>query len=614
MCGIIGYTGRRPVASILLEGLKSLEYRGYDSAGIAVLTPQGQFSINKTPGKLGSLVASLEGGLPDGTVGIGHTRWATHGGPTADNAHPHTDCRGEVVVVHNGIVENYLGLKENLIQEGHLFSSQTDTEVIPHLIESYLAQEYPMEEALAKTALQLQGAHAVVAMSTVEPGKIMAFRLGSAGGIDVGYGGEEMLVASDLPALLPHTRRVAYLAGGEMVVLDSEQAQYFRLDGSPIEKEPHTVPYDPFSAVKGNYKHFMLKEISEQAETVMSTLRGRVSFDPPGIELEDFPFSDEEIRGISKVVLVGMGTSFNAAMVGRIWIESLAQIPAEADNSSEFRYRDPVVDDRTLVVSVGQSGETADTLAAMEEAARKGTRQITICNIEGSQATRLAQGVVYIRAGMEVGVAGSKTFTTSLTALYMLAAYLGMKRGTITQERLAQIVQELAHLPQMLGTILADQSVYEAIAQQFFKYSNFLYLGRGINYPIAMEGALKLKEISYIHAEGYPAGEMKHGPIALIDDNMPVVALALKDHLYGKMLNNISEAKTRGGVVIAVATEGDKDIVSKADHVIYVPQASPLINPILAAVPMQLLAYYVAVKRGCDVDQPRNLAKSVTVE
>ena len=614
MCGIIGYTGKRSAAPILLESLGRLEYRGYDSAGIAVITSSGELSVQKSPGKLKSLVDSLERNLPDGNTGIGHTRWATHGGPTVFNAHPHMSCHQDVVVVHNGIVENYMEIKRELIDQGHEFASQTDSEVIPHLIETYLIEEYSLEDALRKAASRIRGAHAVVAIHRSEPGRILAFRLGNAGGIVVGLGDEETFVASDLPAFLPYTQRVTYLADGEMVSITPGETRYRTLGGHTVSKEAISVPYDPFSAVKGGYKHFMHKEIAEQPEAVMSTLRGRVSFDKPSIELEGFPLSDEEIRGIQKVALVGMGTSYNAAMIGRLGMEGMAKLPAEADNASEFRYRDPLLDSRTLVVSIGQSGETADTLAAMEDAASKGARLITICNIEGSQATRLAEGTVYIRAGLEIGVASTKTFLGSLTALHLLSAYLGVKRGTLSQEHLEETVRELARLPQMLGSLLADQHPYEVLAQRFFKNSHFLFLGRGINYPIAMEGALKLKEISYIHAEGYPAGEMKHGPIALIDENMPVVALAPRDSLYEKMLSNISEAKARGGIVIAVATEGDEDIASKVDHVIYIPQVSSQLTPILATVPMQLLAYHIAVRRGCDVDQPRNLAKSVTVE
>ena len=423
-----------------------------------------------------------------------------------------------------------------------------------------------------------------------------------------------MLLASDLPALLPYTRQVAYLADGELVLLTRKDARYSLLDGTKVIKAPYHVPYDALSTAKGEYKHFMLKEINEQPEAVMNALRGRSRFDTLTVELEELPYSREEVQSIDRVVLVGMGTSFHAAMVGRSWIESLVRVPTEVENSSEFRYRDPVIDSRTLVISLSQSGETADTLAAMEEAQRKEARQITLCNYPGTQSTRIADATILIRAGLEVGVAASKTFTCSLTALYLLALNLAITRGTLEDERRRQLVQELAHLPNMLGTLLADQKQYEDLAKRYSRYANFLFLGRGVNYPLALEGALKLKEISYIHAEGYQAGEMKHGPISLIDENMPVVVLIPKDPLYEKMWNNVSEVKARGGTVVAVATEGDGYIAEKADDVIYIPDSSPLIAPMLTSVPMQLLAYYIAVQRGCDVDQPRNLAKSVTVE
>ena len=614
MCGIIGYTGPRPAAPILLEGLASLEYRGYDSAGIAVISPAGEPLVRKASGKLSRLRVALQDGLPEGTTGIGHTRWATHGGPTDFNAHPHTDCRDEVVVVHNGIVENYLDLKKELIAQGHVFTSQTDAECIPHLIEAYLQQEFTLEEAVRETATRIRGANAVVIVSKGDPSKMVAFRVGNAGGIVVGCGDGEMLLASDLPALLTHTRNVVYLAGGEMVTLTHHSARYSLLNGAPVEKATTFVAYDALSAAKGEYKHFMLKEIHEQPEAVTDTLRERVSFEPSNVELDEVPFSEEEIANFERVVLVGMGTSLHAAMVGRTWVESLARVPAEADNSSEFRYRDPIINERTLVISISQSGETADTLAAMEEATRKGARQLTLCNYAGTQTTRVADGTILIRAGLEIGVAASKTFVCSLTALYLLAISLAIKRGTLGDERVDEMVQELARLPNFLGTLLNHADQYETLARLYARRSDFLYLGRGFNYPLAMEGALKLKELSYIHAEGYPAGEMKHGPISLIDENMPVVALVPRDNLYEKMLNNINEVKARGGTVVAIATEGDSDVAARADQVIYVPQASAMLTPILMAIPMQLLAYHVAVRRGCDVDQPRNLAKSVTVE
>ena len=614
MCGIIGYTGYRAASPILLEGLSKLEYRGYDSAGIAVMSPSGETSVGKSRGKLSALVTALGDTLPEGTTGIGHTRWATHGGPTDENAHPHTDCQGEVAVVHNGIVENFVELRRELEEQGHVFASETDSECIPHLIESYMQEEKPLEEAARLTAGRIQGAHAVVAASRRDPGKLVGFRLGNAGGIVIGYGEDEMYVASDLPALISHTRRVAYLAGGEVATTTPEGATFMTVDGVEVVKRPTTVSYDATTAAKGEYKHFMLKEIHEQPESVVNTMRGRVSFGRHTVNLEEFPLSDTEISDIDRVVLLGMGTSMHAAMVGRHWIETLARIPAESDNSSEFRYRKPILNERTLVISICQSGETADTLAAMGEAAESGARQVTLCNYEGTQATRIADGTVYIRAGLEIAVAASKTFECSLVSLYMLAMHLGIKRGVLGGERLKEMVEELAHLPEMLSGLILDETQYVDLAKLYAKYSDFLFLGRGLNFPLAMEGAIKLKEISYIHAEGYPAGEMKHGPISLIDENMPVVALMPRDNLYEKMLSNVSEAKARGGKIIAVATEGDDHIATIADDVIYVPASSPLISPMLLTVPMQLLAYHIAVQRGADVDQPRNLAKSVTVE
>ncbi|MDA1227832.1 MAG: glutamine--fructose-6-phosphate transaminase (isomerizing) [SAR202 cluster bacterium Casp-Chloro-G4] len=616
MCGIIGYTGGRQAASIILEGLTSLEYRGYDSAGIAVMDKAGKPQLFKAAGKLSNLKQVLSNGLPDGSTGIGHTRWATHGGPTEDNAHPHSDCSKDVIVVHNGIVENYQELKQELTEKGHVFSSQTDAECVPHLIESYLQDDYSLEDAVLATANRIRGANAIVVISKREPDKIISFKLGNAGGIVVGYGKDEMLLASDLPALLPHTRDVVYLAGGEMVVVTKNHVSYTDLEGNELKKSTLHMPYDALTAAKGEYKHFMLKEIHEQPEAIIDALRGRVSFDDYTVDLEHFPFSDEELKQIRRVVIVGMGTSQHAAMVGRLWMESLAGIATEADNSSEFRYRDPVIDKDTLVVSISQSGETADTLSAMDEAKSKGARQITLCNYEGTQTTRVADGTILIRAGLEVGVASSKTFVCSLVALYLLAMYIGSRRGHLSKERREEMIKELAHLPQMMGTLLTkeNEAVYESLAREYSSRRDFLFLGRGINYPLAMEGALKLKEISYIHAEGYPAGEMKHGPISLIDEEMPVVALIPKDDLYEKMLSNINEVKARGGTVIAVATEGDEGVLDKADHAIYIPKSSSNVTPILMSIPMQLLSYHIAVRRGCDVDQPRNLAKSVTVE
>ena len=614
MCGIVGYTGGRPAAPVLLDGLSRLEYRGYDSAGIAVMGPSGEPAVRKAEGKLSVLLAALDGDLPEGSSGIGHTRWATHGPPADFNAHPHTDCADEIALVHNGIVENFVELRRELEAEGHSFSSQTDTECIGHLVERYLALEYSLEDAVAETAGRIRGAHAVVVASKREPGKLVAFRLGNAGGVVVGYGEGETFLASDLPALLPYTRDVAYLGDGESVTITADGPAYARLDGTRIDVEPSRVPYDEVSAAKGPYEHFLLKEINDQPETAIDAMRGRVSFDTGAITMDEVALSAAEAKNIDRVVLIGMGTSMHAAMVGRTWIESLARIPAEVENSSEFRYRDPLVDERTLVVSVCQSGETADTLAAMQEAADRGARQVTLCNYEGTQTTRIAEDTILIRAGLEISVASTKTFIASLVSLLMLSAQLGTRRGTLSPERVAGIVDELARLPQMIGGLASQKERYEALAERYVGYEDFLFLGRGVHYPLAMEGALKLKELSYIHAEGYQAGEMKHGPISLIDENMPVVALVPKYELYEKMLANVSEVRARGGTVIAIATEGDADVADVADDVLYIPEASSFVAPMLAAVPMQLLAYEIAVQRGRDVDQPRNLAKSVTVE
>ena len=613
MCGIMGYIGSKEAAPILLQGLERLEYRGYDSAGIAVVNGEG-LVVHKAPGKLNALVKSLNGSLPLGAVGIGHTRWATHGSPNQVNAHPHGDCNRDVVIVHNGIVENYLSLKQQLQEDGHIFNSQTDTEVIAHLVESFMAEGAPFEEAVALSAGEIKGAQAVVAMLTSQPDRLVAFRLGNAGGITVGYGEGDMYLASDLPALLPYTSRIVYLGPGELAEIRPDRVDYRSLENGAVERQPQQAPYGAVALAKGGFKHFMLKEIMEQPQALLQTLSGRVSFDPPRVALEGFPFSDSEIVDLNRVVLTGMGTSLLAAQVGRHYIEKLAGLPAEADNASELRYRDPVVGNRTLVVSVSQSGETVDTLAAIEEAARKNARQISVCNVDSSQATRIVDGTVNIGVGPEIGVATTKCFTGSIAALYLLAAYLGRARQAIDGETLSKLLQDLSTIPRLVGQVLEQEKRIEELAQKLHRYENFLYLGRGLNMPVALEGALKLKEVSYIHAEGYPAGEMKHGPIALIDENMPVVVIAPRDSLYDKMRGNVEEVKARGGRIIAVVSEGDKEIAALADEVIEIPQTPELLTPIVSAVPLQMLAYHVAVRRGCDVDQPRNLAKTVTVE
>ena len=614
MCGIIGYSGKRQAAPILLDGLATLEYRGYDSAGIAVVGPDGLPQLFKRTGKLANLASSLDGAMPTGVTGIGHTRWATHGGPTDQNAHPHTDCSGKVVVVHNGIVENYLDLKRKLIANGHEFSSQTDSECLPHLIEEQMDQGQPLEQAIRVVAGWIEGSNAIVAFSANEPGRIAALRLGNAGGIVTGRYEDGVMLSSDLPALLPYTHDVVYLSDGEMVSMDQDEMSFSTVDGTMIEKEVTHIAYDALSAAKGGYQHFMHKEIHEQPESVISALRGRVSLDDLSLDLSELNLDDQTIRSTRRVVFLGMGTSLHAAMLGRYWMETLARVPCEYDNSSEFRYREPVLDEDTLVVSVCQSGETVDTLAAMELAMRLGAHQITLCNYPGTQTTRIADETLHLRAGLEIGVAASKTFTSSLVALYMLAVEFGVRRGTIDDVHRRRLVANLARLPDLMGSMLSNETIYRELARKYGRRSNFLYLGRGPGVPMAMEGALKLKEISYIHAEGYPAGEMKHGPISLIDEDMPVVAIAPNDSLRDKMLSNISEVKARGGIVIAVISEDDTTTTDQADHVITIPDVPEVMNPFLVCIPMQLLAYHIGVRRGCDVDQPRNLAKTVTVE
>ncbi len=616
MCGIFGYTGPRPAAPLILEGLAALEYRGYDSAGMTVARATGdtKLTVVRAPGKLSALRALVEPNMPSGNCGIGHTRWATHGAPIERNAHPHRSRSGKIVVVQNGIVENYADLRDELSRSGFAFSSETDAECIPHLIEFYMSEGMDLAEAARATAGRLRGANAVVAMSADQPGLLVALRLGHAGGLVVGMGEEETMVASDLTAIVPHTRSVSYLGGSEVAMITPEGAAFTKLDGTHITKPVTRAPADQISTAKGNYKHFMLKEINEQPEAVINTMRGRVSFNKGQIRLGELPISGDDLRTVRRAVLIGMGTSLHAAMVGRMWLEQMAKLPTEVDNSSEFRYRDPVIDERTLVISICQSGETADTLAAMEEARSKGAKQITLSNYEGTQTTRIADATLHIRAGAEVGVAATKTFVCSLTALYLIALHLGRVRGVADNGLGAEAVAELARLPQIFGEMLARQDRFADLARKYAEYDNFLYLGRGLNYPLAMEGALKLKEISYIHAEGYPAGEMKHGPISLIDRRMPVVALMPSGELYEKMLSNVNEICARGGRVLAITTEDANDLDGAADDIVTIPASSPMLSPIVMALPMQLLAYHIGVRRGCDVDQPRNLAKSVTVE
>ncbi len=612
MCGIVGYVGERNALEILLEGLRRLEYRGYDSAGVAVL--QGsKLEVRRSAGKIKNLEMILRGEPLSGRLGVGHTRWATHGRPSEENAHPHTDCTGSVVVVHNGILENYLELKERLRQEGHTFKSETDTEVVAHLIEKYLPQAGSLETATMYALREVRGAYALGIVSASEPETLVAARSG-AGGLVVGLGEGEYFVASDIPAILTHTRNILILEDDEVAVCSPSGVRLLRLDGSPVAREPVEILWDPIMAEKGGYRHFMLKEIYEQPRSVTDTFRGRVSAESGSVFLPDAGLTPEEVRGVSRVVLVACGTSYHAALVGRAMIERLAGIGSEVDIGSEFRYRDPVIGRETLVVALSQSGETVDTLAAVRAAKAKGSTVLAVTNVVGSALTREARGVVYTHAGPEIGVASTKTFTATITALYLLALFLARGRGALPTEEGRKRVQELLGIPRLIEAVLELEEPLAELAKHLFQKRDFLFIGRGINYPIALEGALKLKEISYIHAEGYPAGEMKHGPIALIDESVPVVALVPQDHTRERMLANIEEVKARDGLVIALGHRDDRELNAKVDHLIAVPPAPDLLTPILFAIPLQLLAYHIAIRRGCDVDQPRNLAKSVTVE
>ena len=614
MCGIVGYVGAGSAADFVLDGLRRLEYRGYDSAGIATVW-NGEIALRRSIGKLEQLAKLIEEQPIGGHIGIGHTRWATHGGVTEYNAHPHRDCQNEIAVIHNGIVENHRQLKGELTQEGHHFRSQTDTEVIAHLIEQYLPDSPDgLAGAVRRSLARMKGASAVVALSTREPDCLVAGRLGNAGGIVVGLGDEENFVSSDMLAILNHTRRAVFLESGEVAQVSAQGVECRRLDGQRLDKQALDIPWNPISAAKQGYKHFMLKEIYEQPESITNTIRGRVNFDTGSVDLDGLPFTPESLRRLRKIHAVACGTAWHATLIGKYLIEGLAQVPVEVDYGSEFRYRSPLLGSDDLLLAVTQSGETVDTLAAMEAGLESGIPSIGVVNVIGSQAARLADGVIYLNAGPEIGVASTKAFTSMVVALYLLALHLGQMRGTIGPSQTQHLVQDLARLPNEVGGMLTDDTDYEALAQTFFRRDHFLYLGRGINYPIALEGALKLKEISYSHAEGYPAGEMKHGPIALIDETMPVVAICVRDHVRDKMLSNIEQVKARGGMVIALATAGDSEVEDKADYVIRVPEMSPWLTPVLTVVPTQLLAYHIAVRRGCDVDQPRNLAKSVTVE
>jgi len=615
MCGIVGYAGPRDATPIIINGLQRLEYRGYDSAGVAVIKDD-EISIRRDVGKLANLRQKVDGSPIEGPIGIGHTRWATHGVPAEHNAHPHISMNGDFVVVHNGIVENYLDLREGLMAEGVEFKSETDTEVIVQLIGLYAKNgaQGDIVEATRKAVDQLRGAHAIVVMSKHQPDMMVTVRIGNAGGVAIGIGENEHYIASDIPAILEHTRKMVFLESRQMAIVTADSYSVQNIDGTSVEAEVHNIPWDPVSAVKGEYKHFMQKEIFEQPRSITDTIGGRIDFEHFRVMLPDLNLTEEKAKSLRRMVTVACGTSNYSGLVGKFFIEKLAKLHVEVDYGSEYRYRDPLLDENVAVLAITQSGETVDTLAAVEEAREKNALTWSIVNAIGSQAMRIADGYITMNAGPEIGVASTKAFTASVVDQYLLGLYLGQLRGTLTDADLKQHIQDVSRLPDLIGRILEHDSAIDELAGHLYKYTNFLYLGRGINYPIALEGALKLKEISYIHAEGYPAGEMKHGPIALIDEQMPVLAIALKDDLYEKMISQIEQAKARGGVVIALATEGDTFIATKADHVLYVPELSPLLNPILAVVPLQLLAYHVSVHRGADVDQPRNLAKSVTVE
>jgi glucosamine--fructose-6-phosphate aminotransferase (isomerizing) len=624
MCGIVGYVGKKSVVPVILDGLRRLEYRGYDSAGIAVAGNGDGLQVCRAEGKLRNLEEAIRLKPIHGTYGIGHTRWATHGRPTEENAHPHRDCTGKIVVVHNGIVENYLSLKKKLIEEGHKFTTETDTEIIAHLVEKYLAEKSNghrvlLEDAIRKTVKQLAGVFALAVISADEPNKIVAARNGPPAVI--GLGNDEYFVASDVPAILNHTRDIFFLADGDMAVVTSDGVQLTDFDGKPIQRQVQHVTWDPIMAEKGGFKHFMLKEIYEQPRSVRDTTLGRVSQDTGHIFLDEMSITEAEFRAAKKINIVACGTSWHAGQAGKFMIESLARVPVEVDYASEWRYRDPIVGPETITLVISQSGETADTIAAQREAKARGSKTLAICNVVGSMITREAAGTIYTHAGPEIGVASTKAFTGQLTALYLFALYVAQVRNVMTTEQARTAVQELTRIPGKLETILTHDEACDELAKHYQRAHDFLFLGRGIHYPIALEGALKLKEISYIHAEGYPAGEMKHGPNALIDENLPVVIIATRDVnstgsmvRYEKTTSNLKEVKARSGVVIALATEGDEDIKEAADHVLYVPAAPEELSPILEIVPLQLLAYHIAVRRGCDVDQPRNLAKSVTVE
>ncbi|MBS3102426.1 glutamine--fructose-6-phosphate transaminase (isomerizing) [Candidatus Woesearchaeota archaeon] len=609
MCGIIGYIGNEKAAPILIKGLKNLEYRGYDSAGISTIS-KNNIIIEKDTGKIDEIEKKINFDSMGGSVGISHCRWATHGNVTKENAHPHTDCTGKISIVHNGIIENFSELKEKLIKKGHKFSSTTDTEVIVHLIEEHYKGS--IEEAARNALKEVEGSYALGVICSDEPDKLIAARNESP--LIVGIGKNSMLIASDVPAILDYTNKVAYLDDKEIAVLTKDHFKITDLNNNVKNKDVHTIEWAKEAAQKSGYKHFMLKEIYEQPRVITETLNGRIEGGSINIK-EELNLSDKELLEINRIIIVACGTSWHAGLAGEFMFEELAKIPAEVEYASEFRYRHPVLDDKTLVIAISQSGETADTLAAMKEAKKQNAMILSICNVKGSTIARGSDSVLYTHAGPEIGVASTKAFTSQLVVLYLLTLYLSKLRNTLNDEKILDLIAHLRKLPLQLESVLSNDNKVKELAELYSDKTNALYLGRGINYPIALEGALKLKEISYIHAEGYPAAEMKHGPIALIDKEMPVVFVAPKDiYTYKKVLGNIEEVKARGGIVIAIATEGDEEIRKKADHIIYIPKNLYTLSSILAVVPLQLLAYHIADKRGCNVDKPRNLAKSVTVE
>jgi glucosamine--fructose-6-phosphate aminotransferase (isomerizing) len=617
MCGIVGYIGSREAVPVIVDGLRRLEYRGYDSAGVAVLTDQKCLEVRRASGKLRNLEQAISAKPLAGSYGIGHTRWATHGRPTEENAHPHRDCKGEIVVVHNGIVENYLALRKQLTAEGHAFKTETDTEVIAHLVEKHLNGS--LENAVCAALKQISGVFAISVISSSDPNKIVAARSGPP--VVVGLGNNEFFVASDVPALLSHTRDMVFLNDGDVAVLTTDGVKLTDIEGRSVRRQISRILWDPIMAEKGGYKHFMLKEIFEQPRAVKDTMLGRMGLESGRVFLDEVDISEKDFRAFQQVKIIACGTSWHAGLAGKYFIERLARIPVEVDYGSEFRYRDPIIPPDTLTIVISQSGETADTLAAQREAKQKGSKTLAICNVVGSMITREAAGTLLTHAGPEIGVASTKAFTSQLTALLILGMYLGQVRGALSPQASLTLVQEMAQIPGKLEQVLAQNDTYDEMVRDLSRAQDFLYLGRGIHFPLALEGALKLKEISYIHAEGYPAGEMKHGPNALIDENLPVVVLATRDpeseesrlH-YEKTLSNIQEVKARSGKVVAVACEGDEEVAKMADHLITIPVTRELLLPLVEMIPLQLLAYHIAVRRGCDVDQPRNLAKSVTVE